>query len=130
MISKIDIQKYPQFDTLHVVWIDSLLNDEKGLARFRVLKNQQAFSQGYPVFISDCLGHEELNKFLDDNGWEGMTRYVLGAEAFSYFKDDFTPYYQTKLSLTSYFKERKIVLYGTNIDDLEAFPDITARREF
>ena len=130
MISKIDIQKYPQFDTLHVVLIDSLLNDEQGLARFRTLKNNQSFSQGYPVFISDCLGHSEVNAFLDNNGWSGMTRYVLGAEAFNYFDENFASFFQPKLCLTQFFKDRKVVLYSSNISDLDVFTDVQFKREF
>lgn len=129
-MSEMDIQKYPQFDTLHVVWIDPLLSDPEALLRFRQLQDQDEFGQGYPVFVSDCLGHASLNKYLDENGWSGMSRYILGAEAFSYFKRDFSPLYRTGLFLSEYFNDRKIVLYGPSLESLNAFVDVENKKEF
>lgn len=116
----------PEFNRVHIVWIDLALLDPRIFQKLKKVMNSNAMSEGHPIFISSCLGENDLQNFIDKN-FSNLGIKKISAEFFSTYSSDnkFVPGLQ--FDLNDFLKNKLILLFGPN-----EYPpvDITGYNEY
>ena len=100
-----------QLKKAHLLWIDpALKHPHYKKALTRVLKSDN-FYQGHPVLISQCLGRDQMDKFIQSLVKEDIDFRLISAEMFSPFDQNFNPSYEFQLPLDALLREKERILY-------------------
>lgn len=79
----------PKFKRVHLIWVDDALANEESLKGLRDFMKTQVATLGHPVFLSLCLSHSELEKFLIQNKLDPQSSRLIPFEMFSPYGNDF-----------------------------------------
>lgn len=105
--------RVPDFERLHLVWIDLALNDARAFEELKKVMRSNAMGQGYPIFVSSCLGESDLQTFIDRN-FSNLGIKKISAEFFAPYNLENKKTAGLGLNLQAFLKEKIIILYGPN----------------
>ena len=104
--------KAPTYKRINLVWIDMLKGDLKKIQDLKKLMNSDSMNSGHPVFVSLCMSDDEIENFIEINGFSDMSIRIIPQEMFSIFDENgnmLTHYY---LNFNKLFKkEQELYFY-------------------
>lgn len=127
VLSDIRIFKLPDFQRIHLVWIDPLLNGSGDLTKFKALFNSESFFDGHPVLVSACMTRPEMEKFVKNQKLSDIDIRLISAEMFSVVNDKFDLSFEYSLNIEKLLKSKKVIQYIINKKQTRA---IKGKREF
>ena len=72
--------RVPSFKRVHLIWIDSLLENR---AKLKALMETPLISKGHPVFLSLCYTRSELESWIQKSGFNNQNIRLLSYEMLS-----------------------------------------------
>lgn len=70
----------PEVPVVDLIWLESFLQDEKGLAMLTQLNASGRFDERPVIIFSSCLSHMRLNQWVMESGLENAGFSLLSAE--------------------------------------------------
>jgi hypothetical protein len=114
--------KIPQFSKISVVWIDSFLNNKKLIKK---IFNRKDVLSGFPVMMSQCLSHFELEVLSQELNLENLGVKFISSEMFSHYNKSLNTSTKFQLQLDLILPSKEIKLYSkekpTNILGISKF---------
>lgn len=101
----------PEFQRIHAVWIDLYLADQERINRLKRLMQTNSMGEGFPVFISSCLGDTELQAFIDKNFSNSGVK-KISAEFFTPYDRNLRLGNGFSFDLKEFFGEKTVILFG------------------
>ncbi len=80
--------KKPEFNRVHLVWIDPFINNNEDVKKLKKLMENKIMDEGHPVFISLCLDEFEFNLYLEKNELGERNIRVIPYDMFSVFNEE------------------------------------------
>lgn len=102
----------PKYERVHLIWIDSVLSDNKRLKKLIELMNSSKMQQGYPVLVSTCLSSFELEEFIAKNKLTQLGVKGVSQEMFAPFDDQMNLTTDYRIYFDKLFSGKYIVLYA------------------
>ncbi len=95
VLSNIKTFTAPEFERVHMVWVDPVFSDEKAKQRLNQIFKSDDFFKGHPVMVSVCKTKAELEDYAKKSGWEDIPIKFISAEMFSVYDNtlSFAPQY-------------------------------------
>lgn len=103
----------PEFNRVHLVWIDPVLKDNKLLKKFKQLMKSSQMEKGHPVLVSTCLSHRSLSEFILEHNLEQMGTKGISSELFNiYSEKELKPVTSFRLNFSEILKNKKLIFYA------------------
>jgi hypothetical protein len=74
--------KAPDYKRVHLVWIDQI----PSMKKFKTFMNSKIMKKGHPVFVSLCLGQQEIISFINKHALKRKDIRIISFELFSPFE--------------------------------------------
>lgn len=103
--------KSPNYNRIHVIWIDPILNDNGKIRALRNKLNSSAMESGYPMFMSMCLADYELEAFIEDNKFKDFSVMKISQELFNLYDTDMNKNYSYQIYLDKLLENKEIYLF-------------------
>lgn len=104
----------PVFKTVHVVWIDRVMNDPKKLKK---LMNSSRMEKGHPVFLSMCLSRSEVSDYLRKHKLDNRNIRIISQEMFTPFDQQNNRLPMVALDLGALFDQKQKILFFNPVDN-------------
>lgn len=105
--------KAPAYKRIFLIWIDPVLNSPEKLEKLKSFMQGPQIEEAPPLFISLCLSHDEMEKFIKDQGLQEQVLGFIPFELFSIYSDQNQPLSGTSLFLQSLFtKDQELHLFS------------------
>src|SRR5690606_13215018 len=93
--------------------IDLALQDPRVFQKLKNMMSSNAMGEGYPIFISSCLGENDLQDFIDKN-FSNLGIKKISAEFFSSYSSENKQVPGLQFDLNDFLKDKRILLFGPN----------------
>lgn len=107
----------PNYEKVNVFWIDPALADsnlkEKLISKLKSKEGQD----GYPIFLTRCLDHESVDKFIKDNKIDNLGIRYLPTSMFTPYNTFMTLGYKFELDLSLVLQDKDITFFGPIVPD-------------
>ncbi len=80
----------PEVPVVDVVWLESFLQDERGLQVLTQLSASGKFDERPVILFSSCLSHMRLNQWLMESGLDNVGFFILSAEWLTPYSSDYS----------------------------------------
>lgn len=97
----------PKFNRIHLVWIDSLLKSEENVKKLKKMMQGNLLTQGQAVFISQCMGKNEMEKFLEGHDLLDAHVRLIPMELFSVYSAEGKRQQQFLIELNQLFDTKQ-----------------------
>lgn len=112
----------PKFSRVHLIWIDSYLNEKHGMDKLDKLMKSKIMTQGHPVFVSLCFDNSMIKKMIDSKKSYSSGIKVMPVEMTSVFNEKGESTYQHSINFDHYFrKNQKLFLFVNETLDTRKF---------
>lgn len=105
----------PNFKKINIFWIDPALSNldiKKKL--IKKLKSEEG-QNGYPLFLSRCLDHSGLQKFVKSNNLDDLGIKFLPSSMFSPYNSFMVLGYGFELNLMKILKGKELTFFGPSL---------------
>ena len=102
----------PDFKRIHLLWIDPFITGEREKKEIKTLFTKDEFNKGHPVFISQCLMHDEIKNFIEKNDLPRSIR-ILSSEFLTPFARDLRPSHHMIFHVGPLFDKNQEIYFYT-----------------
>ena len=110
--ANVRVFRKPSFERIHLVWIDPFVSGRKKIQDLKNLFENKSFNQGFPVFVSQCLGYYEMENFIKKNSFSSSVR-LVSSEFITPYDLDFKLSNSMQIHFNAIFNEKKNILFYT-----------------
>lgn len=118
----------PNFNRIHLIWIDNALKSEQGKKRLKKLMYSAQMEKGHPIFVSTCLSSIELEKFITEMGMGKFGVKIISQDMFSPYNEKFKIINEFALDFSKLMPNKKIYYFGPYLP--KEFKGINTKRVF
>ena len=101
----------PQYERVHVIWVDDAIKNSEGLNRVKQLMESSQMEKGHPVFFSMCLSYNKLESFIIENGFQSYGVKFISMEMLSPYASDLQLLTYFDLSLENLMPNKNVYFF-------------------
>lgn len=118
----------PNFNRIHLVWIDQAVKSEEGKKRLKKLMYSAQMEKGHPIFVSTCLSSIEIEKFITKMNMAKFGVKIISQDMFSPFNEKYKIINEYALDFTKLMPNKDIYYFGSHLP--KEFKGINNKRVF